>query len=140
MKDTFNQLVKKEKHPKVLLSKYQPNILRLSQQQQRIELDCRFASTNLFKKTIVAEGGCRLSDISTSRATVHRQRLSAREKAVAKIKEEWKLNKPEKAILSWDTKFFRSLSGRGEERIAILTAAQLMGKIGHCLNINDTKS
>ena len=90
----------------------------------------------MMQSCIVTQSGGQLKDTSMSVSTVHRQRLSAREKLVKKIKDDWELKKPQYGIIHWDSKLFHLISGREEDRVAVLMSGSINGYYFICSSIS----
>lgn len=69
---------------------------------------------------IVNVGGGNVEDFTLSTSSAWRQRNEQRVKVANKIKQNWE--KPDFAVVHWDSKLIKDLSGRTQERVAVLVS------------------
>ncbi|KAI9557170.1 hypothetical protein GHT06_016977 [Daphnia sinensis] len=81
----------------------------------------------LIQSTIVTSNGGSLDEMSMSVSCVFRQRRAPREKTVAALKEKWLSTKPKFCVPHWDSKLITLISGRKEERVAVLVSGSVEG-------------
>ena len=65
-----------------------------------------------------------IENISLSKSTVHRARVSGRKQAAEKILELQKEQMPNRLVLHWDGKLLPSLSGHNEDRIVVILTGE----------------
>lgn len=96
-----------------------------SQVADRIGLSVR--GHLLLQSRLVNIGGAELGQFSLSTSTVWRQRTCEREKLAKEIMENWLKEKPKYAVIHWDSKMIEFVTGKKEERVAIIVSGANSG-------------
>ena len=76
----------------------------------------------LVQSSIINSSGGNVGECSMSLSTVWRQRTNTRMQIAEKIKRDWLEIKPEHVVIHWDSKLIGFVTGRTEERIAVLVS------------------
>ncbi|XP_045029217.1 uncharacterized protein LOC123471626 [Daphnia magna] len=123
------QLSRKSKYQsqKQRASECQSSISPLADDKNREQLSEVSEDELEDSSTIVTSNGGSLDEMSMSVSSVFRQRRAAREKTVAALKEKWLSTKPKFCVLHWDSKLITLISGRKEDRVAVLVSGSVEG-------------
>ncbi len=93
-----------------------------------------FDRTNIFvrkqllvKSAIINSGGESVNSFSLSVSSVWRQRAAERKLKAKEVKENYLKNKPKYTTVHWDSKIIKLVSGKKEERVAMLVSGASSG-------------
>ena len=81
----------------------------------------------LMTSRLINVGGGNTDDFSLSVSTTWRQRNVAREQLFEQIQKKWLEEKPQFAVIHWDSKMMSFFSWQKEERVAILVSGAPSG-------------
>ncbi|KZS04710.1 Cc8K15.2-like protein, partial [Daphnia magna] len=81
----------------------------------------------LVQSAIINSGGESVNSFSLSVSSVWRQRAAERKLKAKEVKENYLKNKPKYTTVHWDSKLIKLVSGKKEERVAILVSGASSG-------------